>query len=182
MWSKGRGLLMAQRLFEGPEVILKIEQPYVAIPIIREVLDRDEIAAMVEEVYSWLKRRKIEPAGKPFCRYWVMGGVEEKFNLEVGIPIARMAAGDERVIASFIPGGSYATAVHLGSADFIEDSSYALQKWAQDEGLELDKRYEEDTEIWNGRFEFYPAVPEEGIVLTEKGMEIAFLLMRDAAA
>ena len=173
---------MAQILFEGQQVIMKIEQPYAAIPIIREVLDREEIAALVEEVYSWLKRKRIEPAGKPFCRYWVMGGVEEKFSLEVGIPIARMISGDERVIGSFVPGGSYAATVHRGSAEFIEDSAYALQKWAVDEGLELDKRYEGDTEIWNGRFEFFPVVPEEGFILSEEGMEIAFLLTRDEAA
>lgn len=173
---------MAQKLFDDPEVVTKVEQPYAAIPIISEVLDREEIAALVEEVYSWLKRRKIEPDGKPFCRYWVMGGVEEKFNFEVGVPIAKMITGDNRVVGSFIPGGSYAAAVHRGSADYIEDSSYALEKWAEDEGLELDKRYEGDTEIWNGRFEFFPVIPEKGTILNDEGMEIAFLLMRDDAA
>ncbi len=173
---------MAQPIFDGPEVKMKTEQPYAAIPIVREVMDREEIGNLVKEVYNWLKRRHIKPDGKPFCRYWVMGGVEEKFNLEVGIPIAKMTISDGKVVASVIPGGSYATAVHRGSADYIEDSSYALEKWAEDEGLDLDKRYEEDTEIWNGRFEFYPVVPEEGIMLSYEGMEIAYLLLRDGAA
>jgi len=173
---------MTQKLFVGPKVETRIEQPYVAIPIEMEILDREEIAALMEEVYSWMKRRKIEPAGKPFCRYWVMGGVEEKFNFEVGLPIARMAEGDNRVIASFIPGGTYASGHHHGTVDYLDDSSYVLEKWAQDEGLELDKRYEGDTEIWNGRFEFYPAIPEGDITFTEIVVEIAYLLMRDAAA
>ena len=173
---------MRQKLFDGPKVETRIEQPYVAIPIEMEILDREEIAALVEEVYSWVKRRKIEPEGNPFCRYWVMGGVEEKFTLEVGLPISKMAEGDERVIASFIPGGAYASAHHHGTAEYLVDSSYALEKWAQDEGLALDKRYEGDTEIWNGRFEFYPAIPDGEVTLREIVVEIAYLLMRDAAA
>lgn len=173
---------MMQELFDGPKVDTKKEQPYVAIPVEMEILDREIIAALVEEVYSWLKRRRIEPDGKPFCRYWVMGGVEEKYQLEVGLPVARMAAGDDRVIASFIPGGSYASGLHYGTAEYLADSSYALEKWAQDEGLELDKRYEEDTEIWNGRFEFYPAIPDEDTADGEIWVEIAYLLMRDDAA
>ena len=173
---------MTQRLFEGPRVGTMKERPYVAIPIEVDILDRNEIAALVEEVYSWIKRKKIEPDGKPFCRYWVMGGVEEKFNMEVGIPIASMAEGDERIVASYIPGGVYASALHHGATDYLSDTSFALEKWAQDEGLELDKRYEGDTEIWNGRFEFYPAIPDEGFNLEGIAVEIAYLLMRDAAA
>lgn len=173
---------MMQELFDGPRVDTKKEQAYVAIPVEMAILDREIIAALIEEVYSWIKRRGIEPDGKPFCRYWIMGGVEEKYQLEVGLPVARMAAGDERVIASFIPGGAYATALHHGTADYLADSSYALEKWAVDEGLELDKRYEEDTEIWNGRFEFYPAISEGDTAFEEMVVEIAYLLMRDDAA
>lgn len=173
---------MAQRYYGNPEVKMKVEQPYAAIPIVREVVDRVEIAALVEEVYSWLERRGIEPEGRPFCRFWVMGGVEERFHIEVGVPIARMTAGDDRVIGSFIPGGSYASVVHMDSTAYMEETCYALQKWAQEEGLELDKRYEGDTEIWNGRFEFYPAIPVDDEEIGGAGAEIAFLLRRDAAA
>ena len=173
---------MTKGLVEGPEVKSRIEQPYAAIPVVRSVLDRVEIAALAEEVYRWLNHRGIEPDGNPFCRFWIMGGVEEQFHMEVGIPIARMTAGDHRVTASVIPGGTYAAAVHKGAADHMEDTCYALQKWALDEGLELDRRYEEDTEIWNGRFEFYPAIPQNAEEFSEMDVEIAFLLMRDDAA
>ncbi|MFD1031290.1 GyrI-like domain-containing protein [Metaplanococcus flavidus] len=173
---------MTQRLFEGQKVEIKEEKPYIAIPVEMEILDRGEIAALVEEVYSWLKRRKIEPAGQPFCRYWVMGGVEEKFSLEVGIPVERMISGDERIVASFIPGGSYAFAVHKGTTEYLDDTSYALEKWAEDEGLELDKRYEGETEIWNGRFEFFEYQTNEGSHDQSDIVEVAFLLMRDIAA
>lgn len=173
---------MAQRYFENPEVKMKIEQPYAAIPVVRGVLDRVEIAALVEEVYSWLERRGIEAEGRPFCRFWVMGGVEEQFHIEVGVPIARMTAGDDRVLGSFIPGGTYATVIHKETAAYMEGTYHALQKWAEEEGLELDKRYEEDTEIWNGRFEFYSSIPVEDVEIGGAGTEIAFLLMRDAAA
>lgn len=93
-----------------------------------------------------------------------------------------MVSGDERVITGFIPGGSYATATHKGHPDYLEDSLYALEQWAEEEGLELDKRYEGDTEIWNGRFEFYPAIPKDGESFNDMEVEIAYLLMRDDAA
>lgn len=173
---------MTQRLIDGPTVELRKEQPYAAIPIEMDILDREVIAALVEEVYSWLKRKGIAPDGKPFCRYWVMGGVEEKFSLEVGVPIERMVAGNDRIVASFIPGGSYVSAVHHGNAALLDDSCYALEKWAEEEGLDLDKRYEEHTEIWNGRFEFYTANAADSNALYGKDVEIAFLLMRDDAA
>lgn len=173
---------MPQRVFECPEVKIKTEQSYIGIPLIREVLDRVEIAELINEVFNWLQRKRIEPVGKAFCRYWVVGGIEEKFNLEVGVPIGRMAAGDDRVIASFIPGGSYAIAMHHGSADTIENSAYALEKWTKDEGLELDKRYEQETEIWNGRFDFFHTIAEDDKVSGDVSLEIAYLLMRDDAA
>ncbi|RLQ86618.1 GyrI-like domain-containing protein [Planomicrobium sp. Y74] len=172
---------MTTKISEGPKVETRREQPYVAIPLEVEFLDWDQVRGLIDEVYKWLKHHKIEAVGEPFYRYWVIGGIEEEFNLEVGVPIERMVSGDEHVITGFIPGGNYATAKHKGHPDYLEDSLYALEQWAVDEGLELDKRYEGDTEIWNGRFEFYLDKPGASR-LEEMTIEIAFLLMRDDAA
>lgn len=75
---------MAPKFSGGPKVEEKREQPYVAIPLEAEVLDWEEVEALVDEVYRWLKKHRIEPVGEPFYRYWVIGGVEEKYSFEVG--------------------------------------------------------------------------------------------------
>ena len=173
---------MANKFIGEPSVELRSEQPYVAIPIRATLLEWDEVNALTEEIFKWLGRKGIEAAGAPFYRYWVVGDMDESFDLEVGVPIGRMAAGDERVIASFIPGGSYVTAVHKGHPDQLEYSWEALEKWAAKEGMELDKRWEQDIEIWNGRFEFYLADPKNEPDLNNWSIEIAYLLMRDDAA
>jgi hypothetical protein len=50
------------------------------------------------------------------------------------------------------------------------------------EGLQFDKRWEEEEEIWNGRFEFYLIDSQNEPDPAKWEIELAFLLMRDEAA
>jgi effector-binding domain-containing protein len=173
---------MAQKHIKEPTVELRTEQPYVAIPIQAALGDWARTAVLVPEIFDWLHKKGIKPAGAPFYRYWCIGSEDTEFSLEVGVPIERMVAGDERVIASFIPGGSYATAVHQGHPDQLVHSLKELEEWTAREELDIDKRWEAEEEIWNGRFEFYLTDPEAEPDLFKWEIEIAFLLLRDDAA
>ena len=173
---------MANKFIKGPYVEMKAEQPYAAIPVQVTLREWGKTAAMVPEVLDWIAKKGVKAVGAPFYRYWCIGGQDEEFTLEVGVPIEHMVTGDDRVVASSIPGGSYATAIHRGHPDMLAGSLDELEKWARAEGLEFDKRWEEEEEIWNGRFEFYLTDPETEPDPAKWEIELAFLLMRDEAA
>lgn len=173
---------MGRKYISEPIVEERTEQPYVGIPILAGLSEWDEVNGLVGELFDWLKARDIKPSGAPFFRYWCMGDSAGKYKMEVGVPVKRMVTGDQRVVASHIPGGAYLRALHKGHPDNLEKSLDALEQWAVQEGLDIDKRWEGEDEIWNGRFEFYVTDPETEPDLNKWAIEIAFLLLRDDAA
>lgn len=173
---------MASYLLSGPSVEYRVDQPYAAIPIQAAMGERGKTIALVRELFQWLENKSLTPAGAPFCRYWCLEDDKKEFNLEVGVPLEKMVIGDERVIASSIPEGSYVRAVHKGHPDRLTDSVREVEDWAEMEGLSFDKRFEGDTEIWNGRFEQYLTDPETEPDLTKWEIEICLLILRDEIA
>lgn len=171
-----------QKYIGEPYVEERMEQAYVGIPIVAGLSEWGLVNSMIGELFDWLKAKGIKPAGIPFFRYWCMEDAEGKYKMEVGVPVKRMVSGDDRVVASVIPGGSYLSALHKGHPDNLEQSLAALERWAEHEGLDIDKRWEGEEEIWNGRFEFYVTDPETEPDLNNWAIRIAFLLMRDDAA
>ncbi len=165
-----------------PIVEKRLEQPYVGIPIIAGVSDWAHINSLIGELFDWLKTKEIKPAGRPFFRYWCMEDSERKYKMEVAVPVMRMVTGDARVVGSYVPGGCYVTAMHKGHPDDLEKSLDALEEWALREDLTIDKRWEGEAEIWNGRFEFYVPVSKGKPDWNKWAIEMAFLLTPDDAA
>jgi hypothetical protein len=73
-----------------------------------------EIARLAEaqgehlhEVWRSVQRQELTPSGPPFVRYHTFG--ETETDVEVGVPVHRAAAGDERVAAGELPGGAAIT-------------------------------------------------------------------------
>jgi hypothetical protein len=158
------------------------ELPYVGIACQAELLNWGKEGELADELFVWLAKRRIEPAGPVFYRYWIIGGNDELSQLEVGIPVEQVVPGDDRVISSFIPGGSYATALHEGHPDHLAKSLNELEIWVKKEGLEVDRRWEGKTEIWNGRFESCLTDPKAEPDLNKWKIKIFYLLLRDDAA
>ena len=173
---------MTDKYMSEPIIVEWKEQPYAAIPIEATLLEWDQVHALVGELFQWVEQHDLSVTGAPFYRYWVIGGIKEVYQLEVGLPVERMVKGDERIIGSVIPGGSYIKAEHNGHPDRLDYSLEALLRWAEMQGLSLDKRYEGETEIWNGRFEFYGNDPELEPDLDKWKIEIACLILRDRVA
>ena len=140
-----------------PTVQTRTEQPYVAIPIRATLREWGEVNALVPEVFAWLERRGIPPAGALFYRHRVIGGMDEKFSVEVGVPVAEPIEGDDRVVAGAKPAGRYVVATHHGHPDGIAKAHQALVDWAAREGVPLAK----DGEVWGGMFESYLSNPAE---------------------
>jgi effector-binding domain-containing protein len=138
-----------------PTVLERTEQPYVAIPIRATLREWGEVNALAPEVFAWLAARGIAPAGALFYRHHVIGGFDEKFSVEVGVPVAEPVDGDGRVLAGAKPAGRYVVAVHHGHPDGIVKSHQALVEWAAREGVPLAK----DGDVWGGMFESYRTDP-----------------------
>ena len=155
-----------------PTVLERTEQPYVAIPIRATLREWGEVNALVPEVYGWLAARGIAPAGAVFYRHHVIGGVDEKFSVEVGVPVAEPVEGDGRVLAGAKPAGRYVVDVHHGHPDGIAKAHLALVDWAARHDVPLAK----DGDVWGGLFESYLSDPEVEPDLGKWETELAYLV------
>lgn len=118
-------------------------------------------------------------AAPPFFRYWIIGGEEKRFQLEVGAPIEREVAGDDRLRASRVPAGSCATVVHVGHPDRLEKSLARLEGWIENRGLQVAPHTRNGEVVWDGRFEFYPTDPTVEPDRERWEIEVAYLLASD---
>ena len=150
----------------------RAEQPYVAIPIRATLREWGSVNALVPEVYGWLAARNTAPAGALFYRHRVVGGMDEKFEVEVGVPVATRVEGDGRVVAGAKPGGRYAVRMHRGHPDGIAETHLALVAWATEQGFPPVR----DGEIWVGMFESYLTDPEDEPNPDKWATELAYLV------
>jgi effector-binding domain-containing protein len=155
-----------------PTVLERTEQPYVAIPIRATLREWGGVNALVPEVVGWLAARGIAPAGAPFYRHLVVGGLDERFSVEVGFPVAEPVEGDGRVVAGAKPAGRYVVAVHHGHPDGIAKSHQALVAWAGEHGVPLAR----DGDVWDGMYESYRADPAVEPDPSKWETELAYLV------
>jgi effector-binding domain-containing protein len=162
-----------------PNLVVRQEQPYLSIPIQVAQKEWKKATALVSELIEWMDEHRIEWAGPPFFRYWIIGDMDTHFHIEVGIPVVAPLAGDGRVIPGTIPGGIYATLVHTGSPDALDLSLSILQTWGIHQGLQWNNQIEGDTEIWGARFEFYLTDPALQPNQEKWSVEIAYQVKVD---
>lgn len=115
------------------EVQQRDPQPMVSV---RTTVPVAELATVqgdaLRALWDHLRRHRVRPAGPPFVRYHTFGDVET--DVEVGIPVADAAAGEGRVDAGTLPGGTVVSAWHLGSHDRLGDAYTRLQVWLKEHG------------------------------------------------
>src|ERR1700761_953722 len=135
MWGQSRK--EAHRMLT-PEVVERPAQPYVAI---RARVTMQNLGAilppLMPQVFAWLSQRGIAPAGAPVWKYDVID-MDRFLEVEVGVPVAETAVGDDRVLAGLLPAGRYATLRYTGHPAALVDAVAYLRKWAADEGLTWD--------------------------------------------
>lgn len=147
-------------------------QPYVAIAARATLREWGSVNALVPEVYGWLAERHIPPAGALFYRHRVVGGLDEKFEVEVGVPVAVPVEGDGRVVAGGKPAGRYAVRVHRGHPDGIAEVHRDLVAWATGQGHPPAR----DGEVWSGMFESYLTDPAVEPDANKWETELAYLV------
>jgi effector-binding domain-containing protein len=120
-------------------------QPYVGIRMQAggEAAFRAAVDAGFPELFGWLARTRVAPAGAPMIRYYALDAEGFPTDFELDAPVAAAPAnGGERVAAGELPAGDYAVLVHVGpyTHEEVPDLRAARERllaWAEGEGLEL---------------------------------------------
>ena len=111
-------------------------------------------------MFGWLGAHGHEPVGPPFWKYNVID-MDAELDVEVGVPVATVVAGDDVVGAGVLPAGKYVTVVHTGPPADLEDATRELLEWADAQGLTWDVTTGEDGEHWTARLEEYLTDPAQ---------------------
>jgi effector-binding domain-containing protein len=105
--------------------------------VVRGRVRMDEIANFFDRSFntlsSTLSAQGIAPAGPAFGLYHGRPG--DKADLEVGFATDRPVTPEGDVVASSLPGGRVAQAVHEGSFDGLGEAWERLFAWIGQEGL-----------------------------------------------
>jgi effector-binding domain-containing protein len=148
------------QMITAPNLEDRPEQPYAAI---RTQATMQELPTVIPqllgEVFAWLGRQGVAPAGAPFIRYLVID-MAAKLDIELGVPVATAVSGDGRVAAGVLPAGRYATLVYTGLQDDIAANA-ALLNWGAEQGLVWDKWVAENGDGFGARLESYLTDPDD---------------------
>jgi effector-binding domain-containing protein len=87
----------------------------------------------------------------------MIGGME----VEVGVPTAADALGDDRVQSHVLPAGRYAFVQHVGHPDTLEDATRQLLEWGEAEGVAWDIAKSDEGDRWAARVEEYLSNPAD---------------------
>jgi effector-binding domain-containing protein len=157
---------------ESPTIETRVDQPYAAIPV---SVRMEELGSVVPpltgQVFDWLAAQGMAAAGPPFWRYLVVD-MENKLELETGVPVASRVEGDGEIRTGVLPAGRYATVVHKGHPDTLLTATRDLLQWASARGLEWDA----DGNRWGCRLEEYLSDPAEVPDMSEWQTRLAFRL------
>jgi effector-binding domain-containing protein len=157
--------------------------PYVAVT---RSVPMSGLAGLADEIPHVIERADalgLTPAGPPFFRYDVID-MEGELVVEAGIPVAgAVPPGTELddLEAGILPAGRYATVVHVGHPDSLEEATARLLRWAADTGLTFDAGPGERGEVWGCRLESYLTDPRVEPDMSRWETELAFRL-GDASA
>ena len=156
-----------------PKIDERAEQPYMGI---RTVTPWQQLPTLIPrfigEVFGFLGQQGIEPRGAPFIRYHVID-MDGELDIEVGVPIARSAAGDRRVQAGSLPAGRYTSLIHTGPYDQLVQANRALLDWIASTGATIDQRPTPRGDAFGSRYESYLSEPDEKPERTEVAIRLA---------
>lgn len=131
------------------------------------------------EVYGWLASNGLKPTGPPFWRYRVID-MAAKLEIDVAVPVAGTAIGDNRIIADILPAGRYASLIYTGPYEGLLQATADLLAWADKKGMVWDKRPAgPNREAWRARVENYLTDPTKEPDPVKWETELAFKLADD---
>ena len=144
-----------------PKLEDRNEQHYVGIrtQVTMDEMEKGVIPQLLGELFGWLGKQGIEPAGAPFIRYHVIN-MAANMDIELGVPVASAHAGDGSVRPGVIPAGRYASLIYTGVANGIP-ANKALLDWGAEKGLVWDRWEVESGDAFGARFESFLTAPDD---------------------
>jgi effector-binding domain-containing protein len=143
----------------APQLHTGCAQPYVAIAISLTQNSADRLNNVAEELTGWLNLKGVKIAGPLFNRYRTLSNSTTPLNIEVGYPVATQVQSEGKIAVGIIPKGTYATLVHCGQADTINNTFETMQYWALQRGIRWKYDSYNGNQVWAGRFEFHLTDP-----------------------
>jgi DNA gyrase inhibitor GyrI len=166
-----------------PQIQQRDALPYLAIRSevtngLPAVVDRS-----FPQLFAWLGRHGIEPAGPPFIRYLEVDNRGEPLEIEVAAPVAAGTQGDETVRAGILPAGRYATLLHTGpyrhdDVPDLGDAQAALRTWTEQQGIVTSRASERGSSL-AACVEHYRIGPPMEADWTKWETELAYLVVED---
>jgi effector-binding domain-containing protein len=159
-----------------PQIQERAAQHYAGIPM---TVAMDGLPAAVDsafsELFPWLASQGIPPAGPPFIRYLIIDMAGE-MHIEMGVPVAAPVTAGGRIQPGTLPGGRYTVLRHTGPYDGLVASNAALQRWAQENGIEFDTWDTPQGSAWRSRAEHYLTDPSQEPDPAKLETDVAYLI------
>ncbi len=95
------------------------------------------LGATFGELYGHLAMSGVEPAGPPFVVYHSMPTPDQPLDIEVCAPVSAMTEAPIGCTVGWIPGGSFATLLHVGPYEAIGAAYDQLTTWVERHHREL---------------------------------------------
>ncbi|MBU1700759.1 MAG: GyrI-like domain-containing protein [Candidatus Eisenbacteria bacterium] len=103
---------------------------------IRAITRPEEIGPTLQEilpeVWRYLQKQGVNPAGPPFT--WYREFDRDRVGLEAGFPVESPVKEEGRINLGELPGGKVAVTWHVGSVNRLRDAYTALEQWLKSEG------------------------------------------------
>jgi effector-binding domain-containing protein len=125
----------------------------------------EAVGKAYELVFRYLGKMGAHPASPPYIAYHNMD--MQDLDVEIGVAVSRELPASGEIKNGHIPGGTFATCLHIGPYTELHQAYDALTKWVQEEG------YEAGTTV----YEFYLNSPDE-VVPDELETRICFPVKR----
>jgi effector-binding domain-containing protein len=117
------------------EAVNKPAQPTFSIRTTTSVRDLAQVLGKAfSAIIGYLGELGEQPVGAPFVAYYNMD--MENLDIEIGFPIARTLPSKGDIQAGAMPGGKYATCLHIGPYNEVGSAYDALTQWMQENGYE----------------------------------------------
>jgi effector-binding domain-containing protein len=143
-----------------PKIERRKKQNYVAIRMAVSIPFGKYLQPAWNEVYEWMKHKKIKPSGPAIIRY-LTTDMSKELDIDVGFTVDKAVKGDDRITVDTVPAGRYATLLYTGpyKGKGIFNATVALLEWAKENKIKWDTSKKKGVEWWNGRTEFYFSDP-----------------------
>lgn len=144
-----------------PKVIERAAMPYVFVPFtVRMEQMKTPADEGFPQLFAYLGRHGIEPAGAPFYNYRRID-MANTLDLEVGIPLRTAGPDDGAVRAGTLPGGRFMELSWHGPYDDLMQVTGLLIGWSRLTEQRLDMREAADGDHFACRLEIYETDPSE---------------------